>query len=237
MLSPETSPTGKSNSKSAQGEVGSNSWDTKTSTSLGLRTHKLASDCNKETTKTELQEVTSSISKEVFWITKYSYIQYSFTFIFFYFAFYLKYGSSKSQESWISWWRKKQNKTKQTIYQSKCTFGFRVICVIIDISENIGFVKEKKNYAVAAAVFNQLNDPSLGNITDLYVRRSKIRQNVQKTHLKSGSSAIRQEWLRFMSPIFENSIVKTAVNIWKSYIWTADKDVNIKAIIATMNTT
>ena len=56
-------------------------------------------------------------------------------------------------------------------------------------------------------------DPSLGNITDLYVRRSKIRQNVQKTHLKSGSSAIQQEWLRFMSPIFENSIVKTAVNI------------------------
>ena len=107
----------------------------------------------------------------------------------------------------------KQNKTKQTIYQSKCTFGFRVICVIIDISENIGFVKEKKNYVVAAAVFNQLNDPSLGNITDLCVRRSKIRQNVQKTHLKSGSSAIRQEWLRFMSPIFENSIVKTAVNI------------------------
>lgn len=106
-----------------------------------------------------------------------------------------------------------KKKTKQTIYQSKCTFGFRVICVIIDISENIGFVKEKKNYAVAAAVFNQLNDPSLGNITDLYVRRSKIRQNVQKTHLKSGSSAIRQEWLRFMSPIFENSIVKTAVNI------------------------
>ena len=51
------------------------------------------------------------------------------------------------------------------------------------------------------------------NITDLYVRRSKIRQNVQKTHLKSGSSAIQQEWLRFMSPIFENSIVKTAVNI------------------------
>ena len=175
--------------------------------------------------------------KRFFWITKYSYIQYSFTFIFFYFAFYFKYGSSKSQESWISWWRKKQNKTKQTIYQSKCTFGFRVICVIIDISENIGFVKEKKNYAVAAAVFNQLNDPSLGNITDLYVRRSKIRQNVQKTHLKSGSSAIQQEWLRFMSPIFENSIVKTAVNIWKSYIWTADKDVNIKAIIATMNTT
>ena len=38
----------------------------KTSTSLGLRTHKLASDCNKDTTKTELQEVTSSISKEVF---------------------------------------------------------------------------------------------------------------------------------------------------------------------------
>ena len=237
MLSPETSPTGKSNSTSAQGEVGSNSWDMKTSTSLGLRTHKLASDCNKDTTKTELQEVTSSISKEVFWITKYSYIQYSFTFIFFYFAFYLKYGSSKSQESWISCWRKKQNKTKQTIYQSKCTFGFRVICVIIDISENIGFVKEKKNYAVAAAVFNQLNDPSLGNITDLYVRRSKIRQNVQKTHLKSGSSAIQQEWLRFMPPIFENSIVTTAVNIWKSYIWTADKDVNIKAIIATMNTT
>ena len=67
--------------------------------------------------------------------------------------------------------------------------------------------------AVAAAVFNQLNDPSLGNITDLYVRRSKIRQNVQKTHLKSGSSAIRQEWLRFMSPIFEHSIVKTAVSI------------------------
>ena len=62
MLSPETSPTGKSNSKSAQGEVGSNSWDAKTSTSLGLRTHKLASDCNKDTTKTELQEVTSSIS-------------------------------------------------------------------------------------------------------------------------------------------------------------------------------
>ena len=213
MLSPETSPTGKSNSTSAQGEVGSNSWDMKTSTSLGLRTHKLASDCNKETTKTELQEVTSSISKEVFWITKYSYIQYSFTFIFFYFAFYLKYGSSKSQESWISCWRKKQNKTKQTIYQSKCTFGFRVICVIIDISENIGFVKEKKNYAVAVAVFNQLNDPSLGNITDLYVRRSKIRQNVQKTHLKSSSSAIQQEWLRFMSPIFENSIVKTAVKV------------------------
>ena len=66
MLSPETSPTGKSNSTSAQGEVGSNSWDMKTSTSLGLRTHKLASDCNKDTTKTELQEVTSSISKEVF---------------------------------------------------------------------------------------------------------------------------------------------------------------------------
>ena len=99
------------------------------------------------------------------------------------------------------------------MYQSKCTFGFRVICVIIDISENIGFVNEKKNYAVAAAVFNQLNDPSLGNITDLYVRRNKIRQNVQKTHLKSGSSAIRQEWLRFMSPIFEHSIVKTAVSI------------------------
>ena len=133
--------------------------------------------------------------------------------------------------------KKKQNKTKQTMYQSKYTFGFRVICVIIDISENIGFVNEKKNYAVAAAVFNQLNDPSLGNITDLYVRRSKIRQNVQKTHLKSGSSAIRQEWLRFMSPIFEHSIVKTAVSIWKSYIWTADKDVNIKAIIAPMNTT
>ena len=62
-------------------------------------------------------------------------------------------------------------------------------------------------------MFNQLNDPSLGNITDLYVRRSKIRQNVQKTYLKTGSSAIRQEWLRFMSAIFENSIVKTAVNI------------------------
>ena len=75
------------------------------------------------------------------------------------------------------------------------------------------FRQRKKNYAVAAAVFNQLNDPSLGNITDLYVGRSKIRQNVQKTHLKSGSSAIRQEWLRFMSPIFENSIVETAVNI------------------------
>ena len=28
-----------------------------------------------------------------------------------------------------------------------------------------------------------------------------------------------------------------AVNIWKSYIWTADKDVNMKAIFAIMNTT
>ena len=27
------------------------------------------------------------------------------------------------------------------------------------------------------------------------------------------------------------------VNIWKSYMWTADKDVNIKAILAVMNTT
>ena len=27
------------------------------------------------------------------------------------------------------------------------------------------------------------------------------------------------------------------MNIWKSYIWTADKDVSIKAIFAVMNTT
>ena len=27
-----------------------------------------------------------------------------------------------------------------------------------------------------------------------------------------------------------------AVNIWKSYIWTADNDVNMKAIFAVMNT-
>ena len=27
------------------------------------------------------------------------------------------------------------------------------------------------------------------------------------------------------------------VNIWKSYVWTADKDVNIKTIFALMNTT
>ena len=27
------------------------------------------------------------------------------------------------------------------------------------------------------------------------------------------------------------------VNIWKSYIWTADKDVNMKAIFAVTNTT
>ena len=31
--------------------------------------------------------------------------------------------------------------------------------------------------------------------------------------------------------------VSMAVNIWKSYIWTADKDVNMKAIFAIMNTT
>ena len=30
--------------------------------------------------------------------------------------------------------------------------------------------------------------------------------------------------------------VSMAVNIWKSYIWTADKDVNMKAIFAVMNT-
>ena len=150
--------------------------------------------------------------KRFFWITKYSYIQYSFTFLSsFILPSILNTAHPNLKKAEYPGEEKKQNKTKQTIYQSKCTFGFRVICVII--SENIGFVKEKKNYAVAAAVLNQLNDPSLGNITDLYVRRSKIRQNVQKTHLKSGSSAIRQEWLRFMSPIFENSIVKTAVNI------------------------
>ena len=27
------------------------------------------------------------------------------------------------------------------------------------------------------------------------------------------------------------------VNIWKSYIWTADKDINMKAIFTVMNTT
>ena len=27
------------------------------------------------------------------------------------------------------------------------------------------------------------------------------------------------------------------VNIWKSYAWTADKEVNMKAIFAAMNTT
>ena len=34
----------------------------------------------------------------------------------------------------------------------------------------------------------------------------------------------------------KNMLIQTTVNIWKSYIWTADKEVNKKAIFAVMNT-
>ena len=42
--------------------------------------------------------------------------------------------------------------------------------------------------------------------------------------------------LNFFLNINMTNLNWTAVNIWKSYIWTADKDVNMKAIFAVMNT-
>ena len=39
-------------------------------------------------------------------------------------------------------------------------------------------------------------------------------------------------WLLYCFQINPWSGEKTAVNVWKSYIWTADKDVNMKVIFA-----
>ena len=37
--------------------------------------------------------------------------------------------------------------------------------------------------------------------------------------------------------IIKSKDFQMTVNIWKSYAWTADKEVNMKAIFAVMNTT
>ena len=42
--------------------------------------------------------------------------------------------------------------------------------------------------------------------------------------------------LNFVLNINMTNLNWTAVNIWKSYIWTADKDMNMKAIFVVMNT-
>ena len=48
-------------------------------------------------------------------------------------------------------------------------------------------------------------------------------------HVVLLSTAIKTNFLKRMSPI--------TLNIWKSIKWTADKEVNAKAIFAEMNTT
>ena len=92
-------------------------------------------------------------------------------------------------------------------------------------------LEEKKSLTKAIFAVTSSNENKACTGFELMTSTIPVQSSTNWANKPTGSRSLC--WFQ-INPWSDES---TTVNIWKSYIWTADKDVNKKAILAVMNTT